>query len=154
MLRLIPMTVKAAGHHVAKRHRHNRAPQGGLFACGVEQDGVLVGVAIAGRPVQYKLDNGRTVEIIRVCSDGTPNACSKLYAALCRAAQAIGYERAVTYTLASEPGTSLRAVGFQEAAKVPAMAVTTGRRTRAQVNLFGDEMRPPGAKIRWERLLS
>lgn len=124
-----------------------------MFACGVEENGELVGVAIASRPTQYKLDDGRTMEITRVCSDGTPNACSKLYAALCRAASAIGYERAITYTLAEEPGTSLRAAGFTIAANVPAMATTTGRRVRMQTDLFGEERRPPGAKIRWERSL-
>lgn len=154
MLKLVPMTVKAASRIVAKKHRHNRGVQGGLFACSVEENGVLVGVAIAGRPVHYKLDNGLTMEITRVCSDGTPNACSKLYSALCRAAQAIGYEKAMTYTLASEPGTSLRAAGFTEVARVPAMAKTTGRRQRVQTDLFGDETRPPGEKIRWERRLA
>lgn len=153
-LRLLPMTVSSASRHVAKNHRHNRGVQGGLFACGVEENGQLVGVAIASRPTQYKLDDGRTVEITRVCSDGTPNACSKLYAALCRAAQAIGYERAVTYTLASEPGTSLRAAGFTAVASVPAMPVTTGRRVRVQVDLFGEERRPPGEKTRWQRILN
>lgn len=153
MLRLVPMTVTAASRHVAKNHRHNRGVQGGLFACGVEENGQLVGVAIASRPTQYKMDNGTTMEITRVCSNGTANACSKLYGALCRGAAAIGYERVITYTLAEEPGTSLRAAGFTPVATVPAMARTTGHRQRMQVDLFGEERRPPGAKIRWERNL-
>ncbi len=153
MLRLVPMTVTKARNYVGKNHRHNRAPQGGLFACGVEEKSVMVGVAIAGRPNQYKMDNGVTVEITRVCTGGTPNACSKLYGALCRAAKAIGYEKAITYTLASEPGTSLRAAGFTPVATVPAMDRTTGKRTRMQTNLYGEAMRPTGAKIRWERIL-
>lgn len=152
-LRLVPMTITAAARYVGKNHRHNRGPQGGLFACGVEEAGSLVGVAIAGRPVQYKLDDGLTVEITRVCSNGTANACSKLYGALCRAAGAIGYERAITYTLAEEPGTSLKAAGFHPVATVPAIARTTGKRTRVQVDLFGEQTRPPGEKIRWERSL-
>lgn len=153
MLSLAPMTVKAACHHVAKNHRHNRGPQGGLFACAVMDGERIAGVGIAGRPTQFKLDNGRTVEITRVCTDGSRNACSMLYSALCRAAAAIGYTRAITYTLAEEPGTSLRAAGFKLAAAVPAMPKTTGRRTRMQTDLFGEERRPPGAKCRWERTL-
>lgn len=66
---------------------------------------------IAGRPVARRLDDGGTLEILRVCTDGTPNACSFLYARCARIARLMGYARAITYTLASECGASLRAVG-------------------------------------------
>lgn len=153
MLKVTPMTVKAACRHVGKNHRHNRAPQGGLFAAGVEENGVLVGVAICGRPVARLLDDGITVEITRVCTNGTRNACSILYGALCRAAAAIGYAKAITYTLKSEPGFSPRAAGFLEVATVGVDVWNRPNRTRSQTDLFGDDIRPPGEKIRWERLL-
>lgn len=73
----------------------------------------LCGVAIVGRPVSRRLDNGLTAEITRCCTDGTPNACSKLYSAAKRTAQAMGYEKVITYTLASETGGSLFAVGAE-----------------------------------------
>lgn len=72
-------------------------------------DGRLVGVAVAGRPVARALADGLTVEVTRVCTDGTRNACSALLGASRRVALVLGYQRGITYTLASEPGTSLRA---------------------------------------------
>ena len=152
-----PLTVKAACLHVAKNHRHNRAPKGGLFAAAVYDGERLAGVAICARPIARMLDDGRTVEITRVCTDGTRNACSKLYGALCRAAAAIGYERAVTYTLAEEPGDSLRAAGFEVVAELaarPSWSSPGAKRQRVQTDLFGDETRPPGEKLRWERALN
>ena len=50
--------------------------------------------------------------------DGTKNACSMLYAACWRATRALGYRRLGTYTLASEPGTSLKAAGWKELYRV------------------------------------
>ncbi|MGT2493099.1 XF1762 family protein [Cupriavidus basilensis] len=47
------------------------------------------GVAIVGRPVARALDDGWTLEVNRLCTDGTSNACSMLYAAaLARGARA------------------------------------------------------------------
>ena len=57
-------------------------------------------------------DDGLTAEVTRCCTDGTKSACSKLYAAAWRACRAMGYRRLVTYTLASEEGTSLTAAGW------------------------------------------
>ena len=67
---------------------------------------------MCGRPVSRILDNGQTSEITRLCTDGTPNACSFLYGACCRIAKAMGYKRMITYTLASENGASLKASNF------------------------------------------
>ena len=57
---------------------------------------------------------GRT----RVCTLGHPNACSMLLGACRRVARSLGYRRLVSYTLKSEPGTSLRAAGWSETAAV------------------------------------
>ena len=38
---------------------------------GAVQDGKLVGVAVAGRPAARRLDDGKTLEILRVTTDGT-----------------------------------------------------------------------------------
>ena len=122
----------------------------------VERDGKIVGVGIAGRPVSRALADGHTVEVTRVATDGTRNACSMIYGALCRAAKALGYRRAITYTLESEPGTSLRASGWRPDGKT-----TTERRTwhspsrpRVTIDLFGNRRTPPGAKIRWVKQLA
>ena len=75
-----------------------------------------MGVAIAGRPVCRRLDDGKTLEILRVCTDGTPNACSFLYSRCAKIARLMGYQRVITYTLESEGGASLWAVGAKPTA--------------------------------------
>lgn len=113
-MRVAPCTVSAAALQVKLWHRHLPVVVGGLFAAKVvDDDGVCVGVAIAGNPSRAWQGSGRIV-IDRVATTGSPNACSMLYGALCRAAKALGYDEAWTYTLPEEPGVSLRAAGFVE----------------------------------------
>jgi hypothetical protein len=117
-LHLVPVTFADACGFTAMWHRHHAPPQGMKFTVGAADDaGVLVGVAIAGRPVARHLDDGATLEVTRVTTDGAPNACSMLYAACWRAAKALGYRRLVTYTQAGEPGASLRAAGWRVVAE-------------------------------------
>lgn len=114
MLELTPITLREANAFVQQYHRHHKPSVGHKFSIGVmDRDGKLVGVAICGRPVSRYLDDGVTLEVNRLCTDGTKNACSILYGAAFRAAKAMGYRRVITYILASEPGTSLKASGFQ-----------------------------------------
>lgn len=110
-LKILPCTVKAARRLVKAWHRHLEDVQGGLFAARVAIGGEVVGVALAGFPSRVWNDTGRIV-ISRVATTGQKNACTKLYGAMCRAAEALGYVEAWTYTLPTEPGTSLRAAGF------------------------------------------
>ena len=120
-LRIVPVTLETANGFVRRLHRHNKPVTGYKFAVGVEAqtrlaDGpewVLCGVAIVGRPVAPRLDDGRACEITRLCTDGTPNACSMLYGAARRAARALGHDPVYTYTLPEEGGASLRAAGFR-----------------------------------------
>src|SRR5256714_10988635 len=107
----VPLHLREANEFVAKYHRHNLPTVGGKFAVGAALDGKLVGVAIAGRPVARRLDDGRTLEVLRVCSDGTPNVNSFLYGRVARIARLMGYRKVITYTLEEESGASLRAVG-------------------------------------------
>jgi len=140
---------------VARTHRHNKPPQGGLFAVGANLNGALIGVAIVGRPVARMLDDGRTCEVTRCCTNGTANACSLLYGAVVRASKSLGYRRIITYTLASEPGTSLRASGWTVDAEITGEeSWSRASRPRMQTNLFGEAQRPPDDKIRWVRLLT
>lgn len=113
MLNLQPITFAEAKAFVQQHHRHHGPPIGYKLCAAVNDGELVVGVAIAGRPVARGLDDAYTLEISRCCTDGTPNAPSMLYRAIARAARALGYRRVVTYTLASEPGTSLRAAGFR-----------------------------------------
>lgn len=108
-----PITFNAAKKHLAENHRHLRKLTGWLFGVAIlDSDGRMIGVAAAGRPVSRHLQDGLTVEIIRVCTDGTPNSCSFAYGALRRAAVSLGYQRVYTYTRSDEPGISVRAAGF------------------------------------------
>lgn len=153
-LRVEPCSISEARRFVGEHHRHNRPPLGGLFAAKVTNAGQAVGVGIAGRPVARALDDGHTVELVRVCTTGERNACSMLYGALCRAAKALGYFKAITYTLASEPGASLRASGFDRVAELaPSRGWHQPSRPRYTTDLFGEEIAPLGPKVRWERVL-
>ena len=111
-MNIVPITLKTAKEFVMAHHRHNRPPVGHKFSVGLESDGVLIGVAVAGRPVARMLDDGLTLEVTRTCTDGTQNANSMLYGAVWRAAKAMGYRRVITYTQGEESGASLRAVGW------------------------------------------
>jgi hypothetical protein len=103
----VPIHLREANQFVADHRRHNLPTVGGKFAVGAADDeGKLVGVAVAGRPVARHLDDGKTLEVLRVCTDGTPNACSFLYARCATIARLMGYERVITYTLASEGGAT------------------------------------------------
>lgn len=116
----------------------------------------MIGVVVAGRPVARGADDGRTIELLRLTTTGDRNACSRLYGAACRAATAMGYRRAITYTLAEEPGSSLRASMFVEDARLEARgdwAHTAGPRSADKLTLFDPPKMPTGAKIRWVRVL-
>jgi hypothetical protein len=142
-LELCPMTLGEARAYVDQNHRHHPAPVGGLFAIGVAMDGQVAGVAIVGRPVARGLQNGWSAEVTRLCTDGTRNACSALYAACWRAARAMGYRRLVTYILDTEPGTSLRAAGWRCVAEVKGRSWSCESRPRV-------DKHPTQGKLRWE----
>lgn len=119
-LHLVPVTLAVANDHVAAWHRHNRPVPGAKFCVGAaDAAGVLRAVAIAGRPVARHFDDGQTIEVVRVASDGTRNANSILYAACSRASFALGYRRVISYTQADESGSSLRAAGWRVIASRP-----------------------------------
>ena len=106
------MELKDAQDYIRQYHRHHKPPVGHRFSIGAARDGILVGVAVIGRPVARMTDQRDTVEITRLATDGTRQACSFLYAAAARAAAALGYKKIQTFILDSEPGTSLRAAGW------------------------------------------
>lgn len=121
-LHIVPITRDQAVAFIQDWHRHHQPPVGYKFAVGVAADDLLVGVATVGRPVARYYDDGQTVEVTRVATDGTPHACSALYGACWRAAKSMGYTRAITYTQAGESGSSLRAAGWLHAATRAARA--------------------------------
>ncbi len=61
-LRTVPVTFADAKAFVADWHRHHRPPVGHKYSIGVaNDDDVLVGVAVVGRPVARLLDDGLTL---------------------------------------------------------------------------------------------
>lgn len=119
-LRVVPVSFRDACEFVEAWHRHNRPPNGHRFSLGVAVGETLVGVCIVSHPVARHLMDGHTLEVIRIATDGTSNANSMMYGAAWRAAKALGYDRLITYTQASESGISLRAAGWRVIAERPA----------------------------------
>lgn len=147
-LRVVPITLDAANEFVRAHHRHSRPTVGHKFAVGARRAGGLVGVAIAGRPVARLMDDGLTLEVLRVCTDGTRNACSILYAAVRRAARAMGYTQIITYTLPHEGGASLRAAGFRlDLVSAGGASATWHNRPGRTALPVGDDL--VGGKWRW-----
>ena len=143
-LELQPITFREACHFVEMFHSHHLPPQGYKFAIAVNDGERVVGVVIAGRPVSRFLDDNWTLEVTRCCTDGsTKNVASKLYAAVVRAAKAMGYKRVITYTLAEEKGTSVRAAGW------PPLYTSKGGSWNRQGRRRFDK-HPTGQKVLWE----
>lgn len=142
-LEIKPIHIKSACEYVKQYHRHNIPPVGGKFAVSCCEGDRLCGVAICGRPTARKLDDGETLEIYRNCTDGTHNACSKLYGACVRIARDMGYKKVITYTLESENGASLKASNFTYAGMAGGLE-WTGKRRRDYY------IAPREMKKRWE----
>ena len=147
MLKIIHLELDEANDLVAKLHRHHKPVRGHRFSVGAVQDGCLVGAAICGRPVARKTDYKTVLEVTRLVTDGTKNACSFLYGAASRAAKVLGYARIQTFILESESGASLIAAGWEKSDEISKGAdgwhSRTGRRND----------QPEQPKIRWFKSL-
>jgi len=113
MLKIKPIDLKSANAFVMAHHRHNGKVLVHRFSIACYDGDRLCGVAIAGNPSARKLDDGKTIEVKRCCTDGTRNACSILYGRCARIAREMGWEKIITYLLESETGVSLRASGWE-----------------------------------------
>lgn len=144
-LELQPIDFKEACAFVKAHHRHHQPPKFHLFSIGVNDGRNVVGVIMIMRPVAVAYNDTYTAEVSRCCTDGTPHAASKLYAAAWRACRAMGYRRLITYTLNTEPGTSLVAAGWTAVAEVKGKTWNGPMRGRPRV-----DKHPLQDKIRWE----
>jgi len=143
-LAIVPLDLAEANELVSRWHRHHKPTVGHKFSIGVaDESGEVIGAAIIGRPVARRSDDGWTLEVLRVSTDGTKNACSALYGAAWRAARAMGYRRLITYTLPSEGGTSLRAAGWKLVGETPGGSWSRSSRPRV-------DKHPLGQKLIWE----
>lgn len=148
-----PITMRKANEFIIKNHRHHKEARGCKFALSVYDGERLVGVALAGQPVSRYLDDGKTIEVTRLCTDGTYNACSILYSRCARVAKDMGYEKIITYILETENGTSLKASGWKcEDASCGggSWSVPSRPRQLTEINLFGEQQKyPTSKKQRW-----
>ncbi len=143
-LYVVPCELAEANAFVKQHHRHHGPAVGHKFSLAVStEDEVIRGVAIVGRPVSRMLDDGWTLEVTRLATDGTPNACSALYGACRRAAFALGYRCLITYVLDTEPGVSLLAAGWKCIGKAGGGSWSVPSRPRV-------DKHPLQMKIRWE----
>ncbi len=112
-LEIVPINFDEACEFVLKYHRHHLPPQGYKFCLAISDGIKIVGISIVGRPTSRNLQDGWTLEVTRLCTDGTRNACSKLYSACWRVTRNLGYRKLVTYILNTEKGTSLKAANWK-----------------------------------------
>jgi hypothetical protein len=138
-----PITLSEANSFVEQHHRHHKPVVGHKFSIAAVKDDKIVGIVIVGRPVARGRDDGLTLEVTRLCTDGTRNACSFLYGAAARAAFALGYKRIGTYILASEPGKSLVASGWRLISQVKGRSWSCQSRPRV-------DKHPTTDKTLWE----
>jgi hypothetical protein len=145
-LTVIPLSLAQANEFIAKHHRHHGPLRFHKYSIGVAKNGKLVGACVVHRPVNPTMDDGFTLEVSRLCTDGTKNACSFLLARAAQAAKALGYRRIQTYTLEEETlktrGASMWASGwlFSHVSK----GDTWNHRGRSRV-----DKHPTGDKFCW-----
>ncbi len=141
----MPVDFAEACEFIRQHHRHHIPPIGHRASIACADGDSVVGVAVMGRPVARRLDDGLTLEVTRVATDGTEHACSKLYGACWKLARALGYRRLITYTLKTESGSSLRAVGWRCIEAPTPEGQWWSRPSRPRV-----DKHPLQAKLRWE----
>lgn len=139
-LRAVPLELEEANAFVERHHRHHGPVRGHKFSIGAALDGKIVGVVIVGRPVARGRQDGMTLEVTRLTTDGARNACSFLYGCAARATFALGFERIGTYILASEEGASVRAAGWRLVAEVRGRSWSCVSRPRVDLHPLQDKL--------------
>ena len=133
---LQPITLEQANIFIERFHRHHKPLSFHKFSIAVNDGKKIVGVAMVNRPVSRSLDDGLTLEVCRLCTDGCKNACSILYSSCWRATVALGYKRLLTYILSSENGASLKASGFKKYWDTPGKSWNTPSRPRTDKTIL------------------
>ena len=152
----VPMELKDAQNFINAHHRHHQASHRDKFRIAASDGKNIVGVIQVGRPISRALDDGHTLEVLRLCTTGEKDVCSFLYSRAARIAKEMGYTKIITYILESEPGTSLRASGWKlEADGVGGSDWNVPSRPRevvaSQMSLFPEKQKYPVGekKQRW-----
>lgn len=148
---VVPIELEQANKAISAWHRHHQPCVGHRFSLGVvDEDGVLHGAAVVGRPVARLAGHpAQVLEVTRLVTDGSRNACSMLYSAAARAGKEMCFQRIQTYILADEEtGTSLKASGWtlEGLAGGGQWKHTDGKPRRTD--------QPTGMKTRWSKQLA
>jgi hypothetical protein len=158
-LLVAPCTNEAAKAYVDTFHRHHGSSVQARFSvAAVDETGLVRAVAMVGRPVARLLDDGWTLEVNRLASDGCPNACSLLYSAARRTAKEMGYRKLITYIREDEPGTSLRAAGWKFEEVIRARSWNMPGRPRedkteiVRRGRWSVTLNPGAGELRWPKL--
>lgn len=139
------LPLREACGFIARHHRHHVPPQGGIVALGLWEDEKLVGIGILGRPLARAAQMNGDAELIRLCVlPDVAHAASALQARMKRVAQSLGFRRMLTYTLADEAGTSMRAAGMQRD-----IDLTRGGEWTTPTRKRLAAIHPTARKIRW-----
>ena len=161
MIEAVPMELKEAQSYIDRYHRHHKSSHRDKFRIGAKVGDDIVGVVQVGRPVSRHLDNGKTLEVLRLCTNGDKNVCSFLYSRSARIAKEMGYSKIITYILETEDGTSLKASGWVcEASDVGGCDWNCPSRPREvvaqQISLFEEKPKYPVnvKKQRWAKELN
>lgn len=130
-MKVVRIELSEANEFVELHHRHHKPVVGHRFSIAAEHEGKVVGCVIVGRPVARQSDQKHIAEVTRLTTDGTPNACSFLYAQAARAAKELGFRSIQTFILPTENGVSLKASGWTNMGqtKVGTWHTRTGRRS-------------------------
>lgn len=159
-MKAVPLSLKEANAYIEKNHRHHQPLKVDKYRVGcVDEEGKLIGVVQVNRPVSRFLDDGKTLEVVRCCTEGEKNVCSFLYSRAARIAKELGYDHIITYILDTEDGTSLTASGWS-IEKEGAGGGSWDRPSRPrdteseQIGFLPDKAKyPTGKKTRWGKWL-
>ena len=146
IMKAVPIELKEANNYVAKLHRHHGPVYRDKYRVAAYNEGHICGVVQCARPVSRMLDDGKTIEVVRLCTDGTPNACSFLYQKAVRIAKELGYYKIITYILENESGNSLKASGWKFEGMTDGGSWDRPSRKRT-------DKAPTCKKQRWSRIL-
>lgn len=118
-MKIVPLTLSEVNTFIEQNHRHHKRVQGHRFSLGLIDDSGLIGVCVVGRPVARNTDWKTVAEVTRLCTDGSKNACSKLYATSAAIARLMGFQAIQTFILETESGVSLKASGWSLVGESP-----------------------------------
>lgn len=119
-LRLVEVAVGAA--LLGAGGALQQPPDGALFAVTISNRQVAKAVAIVGRPVPPAGNDGFTLEVTRVRTDGSVAMEVAVYRAIWQLVRLRGYRRLITHTELASIRRGLAGVGLVPVAAVPARA--------------------------------